>query len=104
MIEYGIPEAEIGLIHSYGNRPDEFLPPTEDNANRPILLLTHARVRGRKDTTAYNYRGQQRDMMSYDESIFVSATWVLKLADIANATEALTKTIIFKIGRTSCQQ
>src|SRR3546814_10680214 len=36
--------------------------------------------------------------MIYDESLFVSDKWVLKLADIANATDALKNNIIFGSG------
>ena len=71
-----VPEEEIGLLHSYkfdediaeeymnGERsqlPEGYasLPSTDDNENRPFLLVTHNRVRGKSDVEMYNsYQGK----------------------------------------------
>ncbi len=87
-----VPEEEIGLLHSYkfdediaeeymnGERsqlPEGYasLPSTDDSENRPFLLVTHNRVRGKSDVEMYNsYQGKPRDLLIWDESLFISDT------------------------------
>lgn len=91
LMESLVPEEEIGLIHSYrydekiaeeylkgkAQLPEGFasLPATDDNENRPFLLVTHNRVRGKSDVEMYNtYQGKPRSLMIWDESLFISDT------------------------------
>ncbi len=45
LIKNGVPEAEVGLVHSYGDRVS--LPPTTGNETKRILLATHQCIRTR---------------------------------------------------------
>jgi hypothetical protein len=68
----GVPEAEIGLVHS--DRDPTYDRPTEDNENRRILLLTHENVRrgifSRKKFNRWN--GGRRRLVIWDETCFIS--------------------------------
>lgn len=71
MIENGIPEEKIGLLH---DDVKASLPATSDNDDRPFMLITHQRIRSKKDNLhQYNlYKGQPRNLLIYDESLMVS--------------------------------
>lgn len=71
MIENGIPEEKIGLLHDDSKAS---LPATADNDDRPFMLITHQRIRSKKSNLdQYNYfQGQPRNLLIYDESLMVS--------------------------------
>ncbi|MBN9087032.1 MAG: hypothetical protein J0J01_09005 [Reyranella sp.] len=71
MITHGIPEERIGLLYADGGRYSE--PRTDDNSERQIMLVSHARVRSRTGLARFNsYQGRPRDLMLYDESLIAS--------------------------------
>jgi len=92
LMEYNVVQEKlIGLIHSYqydskvaeeflndrSQLPDGYasMPATEDNDERPFLLVTHARVRGKGDTEVFNtFRGKPRNLIIWDETLFISDT------------------------------
>ena len=71
MIDNGIPEEKIGLLHDDRNAS---LRATADNDDRPFMLCTHQRIRSKKDNLSlYNlYKGQARHLLIYDESLMSS--------------------------------
>jgi len=71
MIDNGIPEDKIGLLHDDRNAS---LRATADNDDRPFMLCTHQRIRSKKDNLSlYNlYKGQPRHLLIYDESLMSS--------------------------------
>lgn len=71
MIENGIPEGKIGLLHDDAKAS---MKATADNDDRPFMLVTHQRVRSKKDNLSqYNvYKGQPRHLLIYDESLMIS--------------------------------
>lgn len=83
LIEAGVPEDRIGLIHSYacdhikveaGEEGYASEPSTGDD-DRQIMLITHSRVRSQNDKNIIRFsqfRGQPRDLLIYDESLIVS--------------------------------
>lgn len=80
---HGIDEDLIGLKHSYRHDPEKAregvsgyatLPATEENQKRPILLVTHNRVRGAKGNVAIDpFNGTRRNLVIWDESLLVSS-------------------------------
>jgi hypothetical protein len=74
MINNGVSSEQIGLV--YTPQKDKQFPfePTTDNENRPYLLCSHQLIRARECNLAlYNtYMGEQRSLVIYDESLFVS--------------------------------
>lgn len=101
LIVAGIPETSIGLLHSYRHRPSQTLEtmlpegyasePSTEGADRPIMLVTHNRVRGGSLQQFNQYRGKTRSLLLYDESLIVSDSWFLPVrslkASIGWATE-----------------
>jgi hypothetical protein len=71
MIENGIPEEKIGLLHDDAKAS---LKATADNDERPFMLITHQRIRSKKNNLSqYNtYKGQPRHLLLYDESLMTS--------------------------------
>lgn len=66
MLALGIPERSIGVRHTYGNSvrwPDTG---TED---RPVILVSHERIKGGKDVGFRSYRGELRSLLFWDESL-----------------------------------
>ena len=57
LIANGVPANKIGLLHT---DPKASEPATDDNDERPYMLITHQRIRSRKvDLSTYNtYNGQ----------------------------------------------
>jgi hypothetical protein len=95
----GIPESKIGLLHTYTydpskvhpEDPDRMLdgyasePTTERNDERPVLLVTHQRLK-QGDLQDYGtYRGKQRSIVIYDESLIVSRSRAWTLLDLRKA-------------------
>lgn len=86
MMDMGVPEAKIGLIHSYdydpimldaNGKPREAnyasLPATPLDEQRQFQLLTHSRVRGYSAISRYNtYNDAPRSLAIWDESLLVS--------------------------------
>jgi len=82
----GVPEAKIGLIHSYdydstmldkNGKPIEdnyaSLPATPINEQRQFQLVTHSRVRGDSGITRYNtFNDTPRSLAIWDESLLIS--------------------------------
>ncbi len=85
MMSNGVPEAKIGLIHSYGSKAS--LPPTHANDQRQFQLVSHQRVKGgRTKLEEYAiYKGKPRSLLIYDESLFVSEPTVLKTMGLEKA-------------------
>jgi hypothetical protein len=99
LIGTGVPEQSIGLVHSFkydkqaalnyleGDRelPSGYAsePCTEDQSgdssrleNRPYLLCTHQRIRGKNGIEPFNvYNGKPRSLVIWDESLLASETF-----------------------------
>jgi hypothetical protein len=70
LIEYGVPEAVIGVRHSYGATAR--YPDTGDD-DRPIMLLSHERIRqGRARELFCRHLGNARHLLLWDESLIAS--------------------------------
>ncbi len=71
MLDAGIPEDKIGLLHDDKRAS---LPATDDNDDRPFMLVTHQRIRSKKNNLdQYNlFKGQPRNLLLYDESLMIS--------------------------------
>jgi hypothetical protein len=81
LIRNGVPAEKIGLRHSYGDAASEAC--DADAEERPILLLTHNRVRGSVDLErSLRYRGKRRDLTIWDESLLVSDHRALAKQDV----------------------
>ena len=80
LISMGAPGEKMGLLHSYRYDPARIaeqgfasLPATEHNDQRQFLLCTHERIRGKAGLEQYNlYQGKPRDLLIWDESLFIS--------------------------------
>jgi hypothetical protein len=92
LIANGVPAEKIGLLH---NDPEASEPATDDNDERPFMLITHQRIRANEQNLRqYNfYQGQPRSLLLYDESLFASDVTHFGLrpllASIAHAIETL---------------
>lgn len=93
LLESGVAEQKIGLVHSYKHDPemaDAFRKgkreelasgyaseeTTEDFEARPFLLLTHQRIKGKNGIAEFNvYKGKPRNLVVWDESLIVSETF-----------------------------
>jgi hypothetical protein len=101
LMDAGVPEDRIGLIHSYQYDEEkakafleegEELPPgyaslpcTDHHTERQFLLVTHNRVRGPGDIAKYNeYRGKARDIFIWDEAFFSTSPYYLSRTDFAS--------------------
>lgn len=88
MIAAGIPEDRIGLLYSDGGRYSE--PRTDDNTDRQIMLVSHARVRSSVGLERFNtYRGKVRDLMIYDESLIACDAKGVAARELKAAVAAL---------------
>jgi hypothetical protein len=74
LIAHGVPEAKVGLVHSYRyDKGEASLPTTTDHDARQILLVTHQRIRGGRGLEDYNtYREGPRAFAIWDEALMVS--------------------------------
>lgn len=81
MMDNGIPEEMIGLLHDDAKAS---MKATGDNDNRPFMLVTHQRIRSKKENLdLYNFhKGQQRNLLIYDESLMVSDVEHFDYADL----------------------
>ena len=94
---HGVPEAAIGIVHSYADAAD--YQPTTGNDERPILLVTHNRVRGTGAARRIEtYRGRPRSFVIWDESLIAAEHraiervqleqglgWLRPLADVSRS-------------------
>ena len=107
LIRNGVPEEHIELWHSYpydpakaqeymeGDRPDlkgfASLPATDIHQAKQILLVTHNRLRGKGSVNIYNtYMGKPRNLIIWDESLFVSDSTAVELWNLKSAASGLT--------------
>jgi len=72
MLKHGIPEEWVGLRHEIGKKASLKSQTDEENAERRILLVTHNRVRASRNLNQYQYKGKNRDLVIWDESLLVS--------------------------------
>ena len=102
LIEEGVPDEHIGLFHSYrfdqetadsylkgtGDLPPGFasMPSTDKHEEKQILLVTHNRVRGKTEVDQFNlFQGKPRDLMIWDESLFIADARGINKIDIESA-------------------
>jgi hypothetical protein len=99
LMQQGLPEEKIGLWHSYkfdpamaeearlGRVPGfASLPATKDHDNAQFLLVTHSRIRGGGSVTPrLKYRGGERSLVIWDETLLVSDHRCIRHADIQSA-------------------
>jgi hypothetical protein len=97
LIDHGVPEGKIGLVHSYNYDPTttdkhgQLLPgyaslPSTGNSDRQIMLVTHNRVKGSSDNPFFHYYlGKPRALMLYDESLIVSDSVGINFSQIRGA-------------------
>ena len=106
LISEGVPDEHIGLLHSYRYDQEtaeaflageEDLPPgyasmpsTDKHQEKQILLVTHNRVRGQSEVDQFNlFQGKERDLMIWDESLFIADARGVNQTDIESAIGAL---------------
>jgi len=84
LIALGVPPQAIGVLHSQLDHP---LRSTEGNTERPIMLVTHARLQGGdKNLPQYAfYRGRKRDLFIYDESLVSADHWSVSALALSKA-------------------
>lgn len=94
LIINGVPPGAIGLIHSYeyqaglsGELPNGYAsePPTRDNDDRQIMLVTHTRINKGNLSQFNQYRSQPRNLLIWDESLLVSESRVISHKQIKKA-------------------
>ena len=84
MIEAGIPEEDIGLIHSY---KDASYPSTNDQ--RQFQLVTHTRARSEKVLSHYQWKNRNRDLIIWDESLIATDSFAITNKEIDKAIYCL---------------
>lgn len=82
----GVPESKIGFRHSLGS-DDKLLPDTGDE-DRPVMLVSHARIRGQRESSLFSlHRGRKRDLLIWDESLMTADAQLLSWLDVKGAIE-----------------
>lgn len=104
LIRQGVPEEKIGLWHSYDYDPSKAddarngrvtsvasLPATGNYDTAQFLLVTHNRLRSGDVglTERLKYRGDDRSLVIWDESLLVSDHRTIRHADIKSAIGGL---------------
>lgn len=104
LVRQGVPEAKIGLWHSYDFDPSKAddartgrvkdhasLPATGNYDTAQFLLVTHSRLRSGAEglTDRLKYRGEDRSLVIWDESLLVSEHRTIRHADIKSAIGGL---------------
>ena len=93
LIEQGVSPDDLGLVYANSSSKKATVPATHDNQNRQVLLVTHARVRGRtRDTLTQehtHYKGDQRNLVIYDESLITSDHQYVEVSAVAAGLGAL---------------
>ena len=94
MISLGIPEKDIGIMHTYKHELDGFdnkkqlregyasLPATVLPISHQFLLVTHKRMRGQKFEYFNKFEGAQRGLCIWDESLIASDTKIISLKNL----------------------
>ena len=102
LIAEGVPDEHIGLFHSYrfdSEKAEAFLageedlppgfasmPSTDKHQEKQILLVTHNRVRGKTEVDQFNlFQGKERDLLIWDESLFIADARGVNQMDIESA-------------------
>ncbi|QEX23360.1 hypothetical protein FRZ61_32980 [Hypericibacter adhaerens] len=105
MIAEGVNPEHVGLIHSKrywpsvaekikaGEARDDYASEPSEGHDRPILLVSHARVRGQNGAIA-DY--MQRDLLIWDESLFVSDSSGVSLCALDESAGALERVARYK--------
>lgn len=102
LMEAGVPEEKIGLLHSYGKHGAS-LPSTEDNDTRPYLLCTHARVMGKGGVEEFNqYLSHERNLLIWDESLLKSRGRSLSHIEVDSALGWAERRYKLKEGAGEC--
>jgi hypothetical protein len=115
VISFGVDANDIGLMHSLKHdravaneavRRGQALPdgyasgPADDDArDKPILLATHARIKGQVVEAFNRYQDAPRSLLIWDESLLRSEASFIELGDLSFALDAL-KTRLPKDGVT----
>jgi hypothetical protein len=92
----GVPSNLIGLSHSLKHDPENLDPlaqspghasmPNEPKAaERPVILMTQQRLRGKHRDDFLTYRGFERDLVLWDEACIVSTAAVVPWYDFTEA-------------------
>ncbi len=106
LIAQGVPEGQIALVHSKGYREDcapavrdgtaeqkvldAFASePSDGGKDRPIVLVTHERVRSCDMDTFMCHHGRPRDLLIYDESLMRSDATGIDMRDLRAAVRYL---------------
>ncbi len=98
LVRHGVPEERIGLLYAAGSGKYSE-PSTEDNAERPIMLVAHARVRQAKGLERFNtYRGKPRSLLIYDESLIASDAKGIAVRELRRAVGWLRGDAIGRVG------
>lgn len=87
--EGGVPADKVGLLHS--NPPHATIPSIDpaDAGKYPILLVTHARIKGPRDAEFLNqYGDNERNLVIWDESLIKSQSRCLAASDVEMAQAA----------------
>ncbi|QEX16846.1 hypothetical protein FRZ44_21410 [Hypericibacter terrae] len=106
MIAEGVSPEHVGLIHSKRYDPkiaakiaagevakDDYASEPSEGHDRPILLVSHARVRGQNGAVADYMR---RDLLIWDESLFVSDSSGVALCSLDEDAGALQRVARYK--------
>lgn len=99
LIEDGIPEEKIGLVHSKQFHPDKIgydgyasLPSNteEEIENAPFVLVTHNKIKHQKTCieSYYYYQGKKRDLVIWDESLLSGEASYLSVLKICNSIDS----------------
>lgn len=97
LIAHGVPEEQIGLKHSLGEKAS--MESTGD-LDRPYMLVTHQRVRGGVEHKLFTmHKGNPRDVIIYDESLFKSDTFAVSERDIRKSLAWLREDVAGKTDR-----
>lgn len=95
LMNAGVPERDIGLRHSKTAKELSGELAGEEGAaemaemadtgdeDRPIMLVSHSRIRGAKDRALFiEHKGQPRSLLMWDETLFASDHGTVSLEDL----------------------
>jgi hypothetical protein len=97
LLANGVPADKIGLWHSYKFDPSKAAlakagDPAADGfaseettgpaSDRPILLVTHNRIRGKAALATTHYQGAPRNLVVWDESLLISEHRAVAVLDV----------------------
>jgi hypothetical protein len=78
-----VPANRIGLRHTYGADATE---PDTGEADRPIMLVSHARIRGGRNATLFSHHlDRPRDLLIWDETLMTTRAESLSWQDVKTA-------------------